>query len=349
MPTFFKDELNADIIQFTPRPTPVTGRSNSPSTGGMWYDSTIGSFQGIINGVATPIGGLLASSPIPAASAQGPTYNVVNYGAKGDAKHIRDGVTAGAAKTISSATAHFQTTATVGQFITCVMGGTTLMPVGSRIVTINSDTLITTDTNDSGAGSSGQCVWYTQDDTAKFLAAYTAAKSALASVDPNVGFTLGNNNSVYCPEGGYAVSGKIYGSIGTGSSIIPNFIGAGKQQCLIYVLPTTVDPGTGDAILMSPALAIGTTVKGFSVDGLGKAFNFSHPIIWMQGMNQFTFDDVKITNINAGGSTNGTLDFLNSANGVSRNVFVQTNAAVQLWIVQYLLVDTRTSSEDGLA
>lgn len=40
MPTFFKDELNADIIQFTPRIDPVIGRSNSPSNGGMWYDTT---------------------------------------------------------------------------------------------------------------------------------------------------------------------------------------------------------------------------------------------------------------------------------------------------------------------
>jgi len=50
MPTFFKDELNADVIQFTPRIDPVVGRSNSPSNGAMWYDSASSSFHGIVNG-----------------------------------------------------------------------------------------------------------------------------------------------------------------------------------------------------------------------------------------------------------------------------------------------------------
>src|SRR6266403_3671718 len=68
MPTFFKDELNADIIQFTPRIDPVVGRSNSPSNGAMWYDSTSNSFHSIVNGVVTNLGGAIPFVGAPTGS-----------------------------------------------------------------------------------------------------------------------------------------------------------------------------------------------------------------------------------------------------------------------------------------
>ena len=68
MPTFFKDELNADVIQFTPRVDPVIGRSNSPSSGALWYDSTSNSFHSIVNGVVTNLGGAIAFGGVPTGS-----------------------------------------------------------------------------------------------------------------------------------------------------------------------------------------------------------------------------------------------------------------------------------------
>src|SRR6266850_578174 len=68
MPTFFKDELNADVIQFTPRVDPVIGRSNSPSSGAMWYDNTSNSFHSIVNGVVTNLGGTISFAGVPTGS-----------------------------------------------------------------------------------------------------------------------------------------------------------------------------------------------------------------------------------------------------------------------------------------
>src|SRR5882724_3386560 len=57
MPTFRQDEIDVDVLQFRPRTDPITGRSNSPANGAMWYDTTSNSFHGIVNGVVASIGG----------------------------------------------------------------------------------------------------------------------------------------------------------------------------------------------------------------------------------------------------------------------------------------------------
>lgn len=57
MPTFFKDDINVDVVQHNPRLDPVLGRSDSPTNGAMWYDSASNSFHGVINGVVGSIGG----------------------------------------------------------------------------------------------------------------------------------------------------------------------------------------------------------------------------------------------------------------------------------------------------
>lgn len=276
--------------------------------------------------------GVTANSPVPANQAQGPTFNVVNYGSGtiNDAQHIVDGVTAGGgSKTVTSATAAFCN----GGSVPCTTGRTT--DVGKKIVcNVNFTTVATilsvtattatTDTSDSGAGSNEVCVWYSKDATTAFTSALTAANGAIGTQWPNQGKTLmPQPGSVYCPEGGYAVSGRIYLAGGSGSTIAPNFIGAGRNKCIIYVLPSTVDIGDGNAVIMESNNNIGVTFRDFTIDGLKFPSAFGHPIIRMGSNHNFTMENVDVTNISSGGNFQGTVDFGFSANGQVNNVFVQ--------------------------
>jgi hypothetical protein len=273
-------------------------------------------------------GGIAANSPVPANQAQGPRFNVVNYGTGvfNDTQKIADGVTAGGgSKTVSSATAQF-VAGDVGKKIVCAAPGniTPQMSIATILIR-NSATLVTTDTTDNGAAVNLQCIWYTKDATSAFTTANTAARSSISTTnDPNVGPTIGTSpGSVYCPEGGYAISGRIFSQIGTGSTTGPNFIGAGKGKCNIYIIPGTVDPNDGFAVLIQFYNSIGGVMQGFSIDGLAFGSTFTHPVVQMYAMQQFRAEDFSVTNTAQGDGSQATVDFRNSTNGVISNVFVQ--------------------------
>src|SRR5258708_970933 len=85
MPTFFKDELNVDIIQFTPRVDPIIGRSNSPAEGALWYDSASSSHHSVIGGIVTPVGkGLFTGSRIISNGLAPSSCNVTGAGTLGN-------------------------------------------------------------------------------------------------------------------------------------------------------------------------------------------------------------------------------------------------------------------------
>jgi len=271
------------------------------------------------------------NSPIPANQAQGPTYNVLNYAGGltiNDAQHIRDGVTAGGAtKTVTSATANFQTT-DVGKFIACVYAsGAQSVTVGTTITARNSATSVSISANDNGAGNTESCVWYSNKaDTAIRAAILAATPTNTASGDPNNKPTLGNSGTAYCPAGGYAVTvnavaGALLTFAGTGSSIGPNFIGEGKTKCNIYPLADSTDPG--GPTLINLFNSSHSVIGGFSIDGLGFAFPFTHPIVGLTSVQNARIYDVEITNISANMSNLGTIDFTNSTMILGENIFVQ--------------------------
>src|SRR6267378_1704086 len=117
MSSFLKDESHPGILQFTPLPTPVIGRSGSPTSGAIWYDSTLNSFQGITNGVIGAIGGGISSSwPVgpQVILAGGPPYNVVP-----DGQWVTDASTTSGQPIVTcpNSDCNFLNTAKVGQAI----------------------------------------------------------------------------------------------------------------------------------------------------------------------------------------------------------------------------------------
>ncbi len=272
-------------------------------------------------------GGVSPNSPVPGNQAQGPQFNWQNYGAKGDTQHIIDGVTAGGGgHTVTSVSAPFLA-ADVGKKIVCVAGGnaTPLMPI-STITVFNSTSSVTTNGTDAGAASNLKCLWYTKDDTASILAANNAAAPAIASIDPNVGKTLGTPAGTgYCPPGGYAVSGRIFSMAGTGNSVGPSLKGdPGKNHCIIYPLPGMVDPNDGFPVLISNYNTVGFDMEDITIDGDGFAgFNFGHPVVGVLSSQQFTVKRLKITNLSSNGASVGTLEFNASANGSTEDIFIQ--------------------------
>lgn len=199
------------------------------------------------------------------------------------------------------------------------------MPI-STITTITSDTVVTTNGTDAGTISGMKCIWWTPsatgDDTAAFQSATTAATPAIPSGDPNNSKLLGTPpGTVYCPPGGYAVKGRIYNFIGTGSSIGPSFKGdQGKNHCIIYMIPGLADPGDGFGVLVNFYNGIGFDMEDITIEGLAFGIAATHPIVNVQASTQFTLKRVKITNTSA---TNATLAFTGSSNGTTEDVYVQ--------------------------
>src|SRR5882672_6044317 len=130
MPTVRQDEIDVDIIQHRPRIDPVLGLSNSPTNGAMWYDIVSNSFHGVVNGLVSPIGGSgsFGTSAIFATASK--------YGAKFDAKWVNDANITNTSKVVTSATANFSTTASVGQVVWAIsdvngLNGTVVLPIGT--------------------------------------------------------------------------------------------------------------------------------------------------------------------------------------------------------------------------
>lgn len=273
-----------------------------------------------------------SSGGINTQNGQGPVFNIKGYGAIGDTQHIRDGVTGGGTKTLTSATAAFCNggsvpcsagrTSDVGKKIVC--GGVQFRTVAT-ILSVTA-TVATTDTTDAGAVGSLQCIWYTQDDTTAIVAAVTAASTtSTVNRDPNLGTPtlLPLASTVVCPAGGYAISGRIYNVSAANAGIGPNFKGDGAAKCIFYVLPTTTDPNDGLGVIISTSGLNGITLSGFSIDGLNFA-SFAHSVFKLSTTQNFLVDDIRVTNIAGGGAgVRGTMEFGGSSQGIFRNSLIQ--------------------------
>jgi len=119
--------------------------------------------------------GISPNSLVPAASQQGPAYNVRNYGAVGDAKSSRNCATTNAGSTITSIDNPW-VAGDIGKKLQAV-GNATSSFVGNEvtITVFNSAGSISVTPSVANKSATGTCVWYTQQEQTAMLAAYTAA------------------------------------------------------------------------------------------------------------------------------------------------------------------------------
>lgn len=262
-------------------------------------------------GPAGPVGG---SSVSPNSPSPVNLYNVKNYGAVGDAKKAFRAVTANGNAHITD-TLDFNpwVAGDVGKKIFCTMNGGANVgqnPLNVTIATItafNSATDITVNTTGNAvAAASTECVWYTQDDGPAFLAAGIAAGTTIATAAFKGFSEYTAIGTVYCPAGGYVVSGPVLDQQGGNPYTLGvNFAGEGRSACRIYPTPNVT--ATHNGIIMSLVQTGGQRISGFSVDCgfaiysiVGAAgFNFS-------AVQHMIMSDIEVDSCgNTSGSTPG--------------------------------------------
>src|SRR5256885_195737 len=232
-------------------------------------------------------GGAAANSPIPPNQAQGPTYNVLNYGAKGTAKKVTDCASTAASKIFTSATAQW-TQADVGSVFWMTYLPNSNSNISTSVTTIASVQSATQIT--IGAGQANQtataqyCFWGPQDDTSSIQAAVTAADVANTNKAIQSGPTLAMPGNIYFPKGGYIVSSTIVSTcwLGSGNQICPNFYGAGQERTNFYVTPNFTGPSHGTFLLAS-VNSVAQTIQGFSMTDGGVQVSADFPFLYLNG------------------------------------------------------------------
>ena len=192
-------------------------------------------------------------------------FNVKNYGAKGDAQLVFDGVVA-STTTLTSATANFVQD-DVGKIVYAIKSYYgTVMALGVITSVTNATSIVCTGINGAQVGSTDAGLVWGTDDTNALVSAWAAANAVTLS---------GNTPSVlYVPGGGYIFSKRVFEQNNTpGISII----GDGPRKTIFYPHPsfdfTTVNPNSGMLTAYTggdPSLA---EIADFSINGC--LINFS--------------------------------------------------------------------------
>ena len=213
-------------------------------------------------------GGVSPNSPVPANQAQGPTYNVRNYGAIGDAKKTTTAVTTNGSASVTDATSTPWLSTDVGKRIFCIgNGGNTALTVTIATIAtfVNSGSITVNTTGTANAQSSSVCVWFTQKDTAAFQAANAAALQPLTSIITSSGPTLSQPGNIFCPKGGYVVDSPFFVQVGaSGNTLGVSFIGESRSSCIIYVSPDVVT--VSGSYIMATVSTDGAVFSDFTVD-----------------------------------------------------------------------------------
>lgn len=256
------------------------------------------------------------------------------YNAVGDAKRVVDGVTVNGSHTVTSATAVFVNSAAptgdVGKIIWCqnVSDNPVKTLAQTTITAVNSSTSITVagTANDSISGS--ECVYATQDDTAAFQAAVTAA-SAPGSFSPNFpGVTTTIPASVYVPPGAYVITDRIYNINVSSGGLAPSIIGDPQSGPILYLSSSFTANVDGTGALINAGGVSNVQFSNFTVSGVGYLFqNFAsgQDLIRIRA-TVFTVSQVQIYEF---GSTapGGAIAFNSSTTGQINNVTVQNGVA----------------------
>lgn len=211
-------------------------------------------------------------------------FNVIAYGAKGDAKHVADGVL-NSTTTVTSVTGGF-TAADVGKEIWGVIAAGTTVLTRRTIATVVDTNTITV----SGAAPSNwtgvNLIWGT-DDTA----AIQAAAAAADAVEPK--------GVVYVPRGGYIFDDLLFNQSYASGTRTYSVVGDGQNSTVFYPAPDHAR--TSSAIFNYNANATYCTFRGFSISGYGVEFTGSPNV--MQAPGGAEFDDVRIEEVRCAGAS----------------------------------------------
>jgi len=255
-------------------------------------------------------------------------FNVKTYGAKGDAKKSKNVTTTNLGSNLVDTTNSPFLSTDVGKLVFCTDSN-----VGNAlsvtIATISAYTSATTvsvapATGNGNAGANTICTWFTQKETSAFTAAYNAAAAPLKSQDPNYATpTLALPGNVYCPPGGYVVDGPFFVQNSASGNTNPvNFIGAGRNTCMIYLSPdlATATVAAGIASVQTD----GFVLYGFTIDGGNFPFSGpTVPLILFSVANQVHAYDFNVVNYGSTGDATGVMQILNSNSGIYENIIMQ--------------------------
>jgi hypothetical protein len=198
----------------------------------------------------------------------------------------------------------------VGKKLQGTTGGVTAYgTVGTQsaqvtITGFTSSSSITVSTTPSNGGT-GNCVWYTQQEQASMLAAYTAADCGASKCsEPSAGGTavLKRPGRVFIPKGGYVVCGPIYNDVNhVGTNIEGvSLIGDGPGVD-IYVAPCFVpNPNATMGALIASYLTQRAEFSGFTINGMGfliNNFQAGQSLFGTQSSGKLWIHDIGIYNL----------------------------------------------------
>jgi len=153
----------------------------------------------------------------------GCAFNVLRYGAKGDARRVEDAVTTSSGTTVTSATAAF-TAADVGKTVWAISAGGILRLARTTIASVTNSTTVVVSSAAAGSATGVTLILGT-DDTAALQAATAAAKAVSA------------RGTIYAPAGGYIFSELPFDFNETAVHAACSLVGDGSNCTVFYPAP----------------------------------------------------------------------------------------------------------------
>lgn len=231
----------------------------------------------------------------------GCAFNVLRYGAKGDARRVEDAVTTSSGTTVTSATAAF-TAADVGKTVWAISAGGVLRLARTTIASVTNSTTVVVSSAAAGSASDVTLIWGT-DDTAALQAATAAAKAANA------------RGTIRVPAGGYIFTELPFDFNETAIHAACSLVGDGSNCTVFYPAPdynfASTTSNTGMFARFDSECREGR-IEGVRVEGQAYSMSGSGYHVISDAGNGLTLRDVRIEHIRgvtAHLNLNGT-DFL---------------------------------------
>ena len=222
-------------------------------------------------------------SPAGGSASSGLAYNVKDYGAKGDARRVDDGVTLIDDVKVTSATANF-TSADVGKQIWGISAGGILRLARTTIAAVVSATEITLTSASATSASGVTLIWGTNDTDA--LQAATAAAKAMPT-----------RGAIYAPAGGYIFTALPFDFGETAVHPACSLIGDGSNCTVFYPAPdynfSTTTSNTGIFARYNGNSREGK-IEGLRIEGHNYSMSGSGFWVISDAGNKTTLRDVRV-------------------------------------------------------
>jgi len=255
-------------------------------------------------------------------------FNVRNptYGAKGDAKFSKNCSITQNASVINDTTDNPWTSADVGKkiFVTYTPSGANGIQ-GGGVATISalnsvSQVSISPSTIIGGIGTiTGPCLWYTQDDSVAFKAAYNAAHASTAALLPGYQTpTFNLQSTVYCPPGNYAMSKTMFNEQESASNTLGvSLVG---DDCHIFLTPDFAQDSSGIGLIyssnVSKQVISGLAIHGMSLtfgvgSGVSNGFSGNASLVLCSNCSFYDYENILAENFGSNCSATSGAAFLN--------------------------------------